>query len=303
MMSVTRQNLLYGFVGLFVGAAATYVVMDFLHEKELDDIYGELDGLREDAAADALEKYQGGSITSIHSHVPPTGLPDHKIESGGVGDGEYPSAIVGTRVCDEPGASRCTHDVPLNKPCLFCDEVTEQDAAAEHFIPNCAHGNPITVDCSACDAETLPDDVSIDEAHLVAHPWDSDSSIPTTPGGQPADEEDFITEDQIEAATLEAMAIADANPEMPTIIPDNKVTQPTIIGKFDRDTGAYEIVKSMSISHPDLDEVIENDALYALIGDEAFDQIMESLHHDAPEVLRTLAVRNTVLAVDFVIQY
>lgn len=301
-MNATGEKLLYALVGLLVGAASTYVVMDFLHEKELDDVYAELDGLREDAAEDALAEYAGtdGKVVSIHNHMPPNGLTpretEDKTRSGGAG------GVIGDRVLDASGDTHCTHDVPLNRPCAACEEVVAEDETAEHFIPLCSHGFPVDKECLLCDGE-LPDPVAAENAHLVEAPWDT--GAPMGPGGVIADEEDIIAEDKIEAAALEALAIEDATEDgFPYIIKDNKVTQPTVIGKFNRDDGSFEIAKSMSIAHPDLDEIIENDALYPLIGDAAFDILMESLNEEnAPDKLRTIAIHNTQLAVDFVVQY
>lgn len=297
-MNATGEKLLYALVGLVVGAASTYVVMDFLHEKELDDIYGELDSLRGDAAAAALEEYQGGSdnVTHIHNHVPPVGLaPEDKIASGGAGD------VVGARVVDRPDATKCTHNVSLTLPCDLCAEISVEDLMAEGFVAMCSHGNPIDEDCPECDGE-----VPVEDSHHVSAPWDiPDASIPTGPGGQPMDEEDILTEEKREAAALEAMAVEDAESvfKLPSIIPDNKVTQPTIMGRFNPEDGSFEINPKMSIKHPDLDEILENDALYPLFGEEAFDILMDSIKEPTPETLRMISIRNEVLHVDFVVQF
>lgn len=85
------------------------------------------------------------------------------------------------------------------------------------------------------------------------------------------------------------------------IIPNTEVGDRVVVGTYKHDTGALEIDEKMSVKN-DFDEIIENDALFSLINEEAYDILMSSEPNTTSKV-RVLAVRNGVINLDFAIVY
>lgn len=84
------------------------------------------------------------------------------------------------------------------------------------------------------------------------------------------------------------------------IIQNHEVSGRQVVGVYDHDTGSVEIAKMMSVPAESLDDIIENDMLYSLINEEAYDLLMNSEVEQEP---RIVCVRNNVLNLDFVITY
>jgi hypothetical protein len=244
------RNLLFGLVGAVIGAGVTYVVMDRVHEKELDDIYAELDEMRETEAEKALAVYGGvfgedeaEEMLRTHNEESAPAVDNlryirgDKTDEGGVG-GEY---------------------IPKSARLLASDSVTMDDVVAMDEDPD------IASDIEALDEDDGP--VVIIDAEL---------------------EEVLDAElEEIEEAAIH-------------IIRNDEVSGRQVVGAYNHDDGSYEIVKALSTTSEHFDDILENDALYSLIGEEAFDILMSA---EPTDETRLIAVRNNVINLDFVIRY
>jgi hypothetical protein len=88
------------------------------------------------------------------------------------------------------------------------------------------------------------------------------------------------------------------------IIPNDQVSERMITGTYDHNDGSFEIDRSLSVGDAKtFDDIIENDALFSLLGEEPFDILMESTEPADIDKLNIIVVRNNVINLDFVIRY
>ena len=227
--------------------------------------------------------------------------------------------IVGARICDSEDATSCTHDVSLDKPCALCAETAEQSAAGD-AVKLCPHDIPVNMPCLICDGATedpdniIPDHEPVENEHLL---YPHDDELKSIKGGKsyPAKvlhsiwsdpDQDQVAED----AALDEMQREDSGDDTKPviytpviyIISNSDPSHPQIMGTFNHDNGSYEIMPALSTTTEHFDDIIENDGLIPIFGEEAFDILMTPVD-EGTTVGDHLVVRNTLLNVDFIISY
>lgn len=87
------------------------------------------------------------------------------------------------------------------------------------------------------------------------------------------------------------------------IINPEDVTDRQVVCTYNHDDGSAEVAKMLSVESESFDDIIENDILYTLLADEAYDIIMNSDPLPEGADKRLICVRNTIINLDFVISY
>lgn len=252
-----------GLIGAALGTIATYLIMDRLHSQEITELYGEMDEMN-----DAL----------IEAGVPFYGKDD-------------------SEVAEED--SDTTDDKLVTLP--WCKEAVELALKTNRRVlsgefPN--GGVPLTDDVEIDEDTLIVDGMAFSSnAHLVENleyiPTDENQQGGIVRGDQ-KDGETPEEDDDVRTSTYNGIFI----------IQNDQVTDRMVVGVYDHNDGSLEINKSLSIGDADqFDDIIENDALYSLINEEAYDILMNSKEPADIDKLRVLAIRNNVINLDFVIRY
>jgi hypothetical protein len=231
---MTSRDMLFCGIGAVIGSVATYFVMDYLFEKELDEIYGEMDdaaGKRVDILVENNAEITENIIVAQHTAAEMKNKADRIIND------LYKRKNI-------EGAERITTDAP--EELEFSEEVFVNE---ENFMEH----------------EDLEDE-------------DSEEEVDEMPVSQNIYDGIFI-------------------------IPSDQVSDRIVVGEYNHDNGSVVISTSMSTASDDFDDVIENDALYSIVNEEAYDTLMNADPLEPGQGARILAVRNNVINLDFVITY
>jgi hypothetical protein len=126
---------------------------------------------------------------------------------------------------------------------------------------------------------------------------DPEEFEPLHADGDPEEDEDPEKED-------EDMRGTKATYDGIFIIDNSEVSGRMVVGTYNHGDGSVEINKSMSAGDANqFDDIVENDQLYALLNEEAYDILMNSDELEDEGEVRLLSVRNNILNLDFVIRY
>lgn len=84
------------------------------------------------------------------------------------------------------------------------------------------------------------------------------------------------------------------------IINNDEVTDRQVVFNYDHLNRSLELVKMLSVEAEKFDDIIENDAMFAMLNEEAYELLMNS---EPSTETRIVCVRNNVLNLDFVVSY
>jgi len=242
-MNPNTEKILYGVVGLAVGVIGTYFVMDYMQDKEIDDLYKQIEELEFNAIR---SPYTAEKRTDVV-------LVDGK---NGKDEDHIPSFV------PQPSRVNSLHKIVGNK--------TESGGAGDSKKPRFdAHEEDEVIYVAPID----PEDEEVEEDAL-----DPDGDSPTEEDVKAAFDDIFIIE------------------------PRELGDRARITAKYNHDDGSVEIQKSQSdkLGLEDIEgDVIDNDTLYPLIGEKAYELLADS----KPNGKGVVCVRNNVLNVDFVITF
>ena len=225
------KMILSGVIGFLAGAITSYLVMEYIHDKEINQIYSELEStpyngidyavtnnIMYDAAVTTFDKQKAIAIAELDKSNKKTQriIYEQKYIVAGANDKLYEV---------EAGEYDYTEEKEEEKDPLETDEVEE----------------------------------------------DGEMKVNDTYGGI-------------------------------YVIPPTEVSARQVVCKYNHDDGSAEVVKMMSIKSEAFDDRIENDALYSLLNEEAYDILMNSEPPTGKD-RRMVCVRNNVINLDFVVSY